>query len=130
MAIFQLYYKHSEHALDFVDFLIKLFVLRIYEHLEIPCEKQMAFEFRGGASRDLQETSEVGIGASATPLGDVCRNGHGGPARLTRQTIKFLIRKPRGGFIYIQREPMTLLPDFVFLEIARFCLASLDAFSG
>ncbi len=118
----------DEHLLDLVHGGIQVGIGGGVHILEVPREDEQVFRLCRRPGGDADESCAVRIGESATAFGDVRRDRRAPASQLRLQPLPLLCRKPLGGPVYGQRQPVRLLPDLQPTEITHINLqASLTA---
>src|SRR6266540_966526 len=77
---------------------------------EVPDEDQKIAAFLDRSLGDIHEPSLVSFATTAESLGDVGRNRYRSTTYLQREAVSLLLGKRRGESVYLQHEPVSLLP--------------------
>jgi len=86
---------------------------------EIPRKQKVVFQFARRTCRNLQETMELSIAATAASFGDIGAGRDRTSPHLRREAVQFLPRVARRALVYGQSNLVRLIPDVQISKIFR-----------
>jgi hypothetical protein len=101
-----------------------MLMIRRLQELEASGQQQVVLGFARRAHGDLQESTELRLGAPAAALGDVCRNRDCCAPELSGQAVDLLLRESCARPVDSQHQFVRLYPNLQVVEVAHELVAS------